>query len=54
MMPDGAARISSYSNAAAGFEPTSVELYQTGTLRTLYRLSYSAAALAWLDLNNDD
>ena len=30
--------------AAALFEPTSVELHQTGTFRMLYRLSYSAAA----------
>ena len=28
----------------AGFENTSPELYQTGTLRTLYQLSYCAAA----------
>ena len=27
-----------------GFEPTSEELHQTGTFRTLYLLSYTAAA----------
>ena len=31
--------------ASPGFEPTSVEFHQTGTYRTLYRLSYRAAAM---------
>ena len=32
------------SHPATCFEPMSVELHQTGTFRTLYRLSYRAAA----------
>ena len=31
--------------ALSWFEPTSVELHQTGTFQTLYWLNYSAAAL---------
>ena len=41
------------STAAPGIEPTSrqIKLYQTGTFRTLYRLSYSVAAKrrTWLE-----
>ena len=36
----------------SSFEPMSVELHQTGTFRTLYRLSYSAAA-SWINLLED-
>ena len=36
--------LSPYARGVIGFEPTSVELHQTGTFRMFYRLSYLAAA----------